>query len=132
MNTSILKISLSALLVLFWIAGSQVLAEDMLLPDRDPQLACELVKHEDALLLDVRSWWEYSLYRFPGAKNISVGDLSERLDEVTQALGGSKEKPIVVYCARGVRASTAKKILQEAGFSRVTNLGGISDWKDCD
>lgn len=112
--------------------GSQILAQDGELPDGDPKLACELVKHDGALLLDVRTWWEYSLYRLPGAKNIWVEDLSKRLDEVEEALGGRRDKAIVVYCTRGVRAGVAKKILQEAGFSRITNLGGISDWKDCD
>jgi rhodanese-related sulfurtransferase/lysophospholipase L1-like esterase len=102
------------------------------LPDRDPLLACELVRNEDALLLDVRTWWEYSVYRIPGARNIWVGDLPKRLDEVNQALGGNRDKPIVVYCTKGMRASKAKEILWEAGFGRVTNLGGISDWRNCD
>lgn len=109
-----------------------VLARDLELPDRDPELACKWVKHEDALLLDVRTWPEYSMYRLPGAKNIWVGELPKRLYEVTQALGGRKDKPIVVYCTKGVRAGEAKKILQDAGFSRITNLGGISDWRDCE
>jgi rhodanese-related sulfurtransferase len=98
-------------------------------PDRNPQLACDWVKHEDALLLDVRTWMEYSAFRLPGARNIWVGELKQRLGELTRVLGGSRDKPIVVYCTMGVRAGEAKKILEEAGFSRVTNLGGISDWK---
>ena len=103
-----------------------------ILPDRDPELACDLVKYEDALLLDVRTWWEFSLYRLPGAKNIWVGDLYKRLNEVSEALGGEKNRAIVVYCTKGVRAEKAKQILMEAGYTRVTNLGGLSDWKDCD
>lgn len=111
---------------------SAAIAQERGLPDRDPGLACELVKNEDALLLDVRTWWEYTVYRLPDSKNIWVSELSERLDEVAEALEGEKNKPIVVYCSKGVRAAEAKKILLEAGFSRVTNLGGVSDWKACD
>jgi rhodanese-related sulfurtransferase len=90
------------------------------------------VKYQDALLLDVRTWWEFSLYRLPGATNIWVEELGERLEEISRALEGKKDRPIVVYCTKGVRAGKAKEILQQAGFTRITNLGGISDWKDCD
>jgi phage shock protein E len=102
------------------------------LPDRDAGLACELVTKEGALLLDVRTAKEFSEVRLPGAKHIWVEDLKKRLDEVDRYTGGERDKPIVVYCARGGRASEAKKILLEAGYGRVTNLGGLSDWKDCE
>jgi len=126
-----LDMRLTAFVLFFSIHLTPLLAEAPSLPDRDPKLACELVEQEDALLLDVRTWWEYSAYRLSGARNIWVGVLSKRLDEVAEALGGKKDKAIVVYCTKGVRAAKAKQILQDAGFSRVTNLGGISDWMDC-
>jgi rhodanese-related sulfurtransferase len=124
-------VKLLAFALSLFISVTTLFAEATALPDRDPRLACELVKHEDALLLDVRTWQEYSAYRLPGARNIWVGELSKRLDEVIEALGGTRDKAIVVYCTKGVRAGKAKQILQDAGFSRVTNLGGISDWRDC-
>ena len=127
-----LDMGLAALVLFLCIHLAPLLAETRILPDRDPQLACELVKHEDALLLDVRTWWEFAAYRLSGARNIWVEDLSKRLDEVAEAVGGRKDKAIVVYCTKGLRAEQAKKILQDAGFSRVTNLGGISDWRDCE
>jgi len=118
--------------VLSLVSLSPAFAQESGLPDRDPGLACELVNNEDALLLDVRTWWEYTVYRLPGSRNIWVSELSDRLDEVTEALEGEMDKPIVVYCSKGVRAAEAKKILLEAGFLRVTNLGGVSDWKACE
>jgi phage shock protein E len=116
-------------LACFW---TRLEAENQSLSDNDPTLACELVKHEGALLLDVRTWWEYSWSHVPGAKNISVDELSNRLGDVDRLLGGKKGRPIVVYCTKGVRAGEAKTILQKAGFTRITNLGGMSDWQDCD
>ena len=98
------------------------------LPDRDPGLACEWVTREGALLLDVRTAKEFSEVRLPGAKHIWVEDLKKRPDEVDRYTGGDRGKPIVVYCAKGGRAGRAKEILLEAGYSRVTNLGGLSDW----
>jgi len=43
-------------------------------------------------------------------------------------VGGDKTKPIVVYCGSGRRAATAKEKLVAAGYTQVTNLGGIADW----
>jgi rhodanese-related sulfurtransferase len=127
-RTNLLRLGLLTFLASLCSAESR----EFITLDRDPDLACQLVKHENALLLDVRTWWEFKLYRLPGAKNIWVGDLSKRLEEVSQVLGGKKDRPIVVYCTKGVRAGEAKKILQEGGFTNVTNLGGIADWTDCD
>lgn len=51
--------------------------------------------------------------------------LSIRMEKLTS---GDKNKPIVVYCKTGTRAARAKTILLEAGYTQVTNLGGIDDW----
>lgn len=57
-----------------------------------------------------------------------MDELAGRLGDVEKLTGGDKHRPIVVYCGVGARAATAKKKLMSAGFSRVTNLGGIEDW----
>jgi phage shock protein E len=98
------------------------------LPDRDGALAKRLVEQEGALLLDVRSGDEYAGGHVPGARNIPHDELEGRLEEVMAAQGGDKNKPIVVYCASGRRSGIAKNILVDAGFARVTNLGGVDDW----
>jgi hydroxyacylglutathione hydrolase len=46
-----------------------------------------------------------------------------RLDEVK----AYKDKEIAVTCKSGVRSSKAVLLLQEAGYSRVSNLGGGMD-----
>ena len=100
------------------------------LPDRDPSLARRLVKEEGALLLDVRSAGEYEAGHLEGAVLIPHDALTERLAEVLEKQGGDKDKPIVLYCGSGRRAGIAKEELKRAGFTRVTNLGGMSDWCD--
>jgi len=97
------------------------------LPDRDPALAHRLVG-EGAVLLDVRTPEEYGERHLDGAVNIPVGDLGGRLSEVEKLTGGDKNKPIVVYCQTGGRAARAKTALVEAGYTQVTNVGGIGDW----
>ncbi|UQA55512.1 rhodanese-like domain-containing protein [Polyangium aurulentum] len=97
------------------------------LPDRDPALARRLVG-EGAVLLDVRTTEEYGERHLDGAVNIPVGDLGGRLAEVEKLTGGDKNKPIVVYCQTGGRSARAKTALVEAGYTQVTNVGGIDDW----
>jgi phage shock protein E len=97
------------------------------LPDRDPQLAKKLVA-EGAVLLDVRTQQEWDDRHLEGANLIPVQELGDRLDEVSQLTGGDESKPIVVYCKSGGRAGRAKEMLTEAGYTQVTNMGGIDDW----
>jgi len=97
------------------------------LPDRDPALAHKLV-NEGAVLLDVRTTEEYSARHLDKAVNISVDDFSAQKSEVEKIKLGEKSKPIVVYCQRGGRAGKAKEMLTKAGYTQVTNLGGIDDW----
>lgn len=97
------------------------------LADRDPALAHKLV-NEGAVLLDVRTTEEYSARHLDKAVNISVDKLSAQMSEVEKLTSGDKTKPIVVYCQAGGRAGRAKEMLTKAGYTQVTNLGGIDDW----
>ena len=97
------------------------------LADRDPQLAKKLVA-AGAVLLDVRTPAEWNERHLDGASLIPVDELDGRLEEVAKLTGGDKNKPIVVYCHSGGRAGRAKKKLLKAGYTQVTNLGGINDW----
>ena len=96
--------------------------------DYDQKMAHKLVKEEGGLLLDVRTLIEYKISSLDGSKRIHVGDLEEKIDQVKEWVGNDMNKPIVVFCAAGVRSARAKKILKKNGFNCVQNLGGISDW----
>ena len=102
------------------------------LADRDPDLAHKLVDEEGALLLDVRSQSEYDGGHAEGAKLIPHGEVPDRVAEIAEMQGGDKTKPIVIYCRSGHRAGIAKQSLLDAGFTNVTNVGGLSDYcPDC-
>ena len=96
--------------------------------DFDSKLAHHLVEKENALLLDVRTLIEHKISNIKGSKRIHVGDIEDNISKIKEWVKNDLEKPIVVYCAAGVRAKRAKKILQDNGFKCVQNLGGISDW----
>ena len=87
--------------------------------------ATHLINREDAMVVDVREPAEYGAGHILGAKNVPlsrVGDAAE--------LARRKEKPLIVYCDSGDRASKALAVLKKQGFSRVVNLsGGLGGWQ---
>jgi Uncharacterized NAD(FAD)-dependent dehydrogenases len=75
------------------------------------------------LLVDVRTQMENSLGTIPGAINIPVDELRERLNELP------KEKDIVLFCAVGLRGYLAWRILAQNGYTNIRNLsGGYKTW----
>jgi rhodanese-related sulfurtransferase len=87
--------------------------------------ATHLINREDAVVVDVREPAEYGAGHILGAKSVPlsrVGDAAE--------LAKRKEKPLIVYCDSGERASKALAVLKKQGFTRVVNLsGGIGGWQ---
>ena len=69
-------------------------------------------------LIDVRTADEYSLGTIRNAINIPVDELRERIHEIPA------DKPIIVFCAIGLRGYIALKILTGRGFKNVRNLSG--------
>jgi len=98
------------------------------LPDRDSALAHRLVEQHGALLLDVRSDAEFTAGHVDGAQNIPHTEIQAELSDIEALVAGDKNAPIVVYCRSGQRSGIAKEVLIKYGYTRVTNLGGMSDW----
>jgi NADPH-dependent 2,4-dienoyl-CoA reductase/sulfur reductase-like enzyme/rhodanese-related sulfurtransferase len=73
--------------------------------------------NESHYLLDVRSPQEFAAGHVPGAVNVSVDELRNRLNELPRDL------TIVVYCQIGMRGYLATRILLQNNF-QVMNLGG--------
>lgn len=72
----------------------------------------------DTVLLDVRTPGEVKWGAIEGNVNIPVDDLRARIGEL------DKNKDVVVYCAVGIRAYIACRILISNGFKNVRNLSG--------
>ncbi|MFB0921358.1 MAG: FAD-dependent oxidoreductase [Oscillospiraceae bacterium] len=70
-------------------------------------------KNADVTLLDVREDAELMAFSIERAKHIPLGKLRSRLGEL------DKSKEIVVFCAIGVRAYNAARILMNNGFENV-------------
>jgi len=76
-----------------------------------------------ARLVDVRTPEEFAGGHLPGAVNIPVQQLSQRMSELDP-----KDKPIVVYCRSGHRSGQAAALLKGAGHAEVHDLGAMSRW----
>lgn len=74
-------------------------------------------------LIDVRTTKEYSAEHAVGAINLALEDIKKGTMPNT-----AKDGVIYLYCRSGKRATEAKTLLEKAGFTRVTNIGGLSDW----
>lgn len=73
-----------------------------------------------ATIVDVRSSGEFSSGSYPKARNIPLDVLGSKLDKL-----GAKDRSVIVYCASGSRSAQATRILKAAGFTDVTNAGGL-------
>ena len=67
-----------------------------------------------------------------GAQRIPRGFLEFAADEATPFHNPAMQKDADIYliCAAGGQAALSGKTLQEMGYQSVTNIGGISGWKD--
>ncbi len=75
-----------------------------------------------AKLYDVRTAEEYNAGHAPGATNWSLQDIeSGRLPDTP------KDTEIFLYCRSGNRSAQASDLLKKAGFTHVTDLGGLTD-----
>lgn len=74
-----------------------------------------------ARLIDVRTPEEFTRGHIPGAINLPLDELRDRLDEVPAG-------DLIVTCQVGLRAHTATRLLMGAGHNVVNLDGGYSTW----
>ncbi len=77
---------------------------------------------ENASVVDVRQPEEFAEGHYPGAVNIPLGEIAQRMEEFK-----NMQTPIIAYCKSGGRSGMAASMLQQAGISEVHNAGGLSD-----
>ena len=88
-----------------------------------PRHALTLIETGDIYVIDVREPSELADGLLPGAHSVPLGRLHLRLSEIPQ-------RPILVYCASGMRSRQAASQLTRAGHREVTNMsGGYLAWK---
>ncbi len=85
----------------------------------------QALSNED-YLLDVRTVEEFSKGSIPGAVNIPLDEIRQRLNEIPV------DKTVYLFCQVGMRGYLASRILMQHGFGDVRSLsGGYRLWDAC-
>ncbi|WP_043264747.1 rhodanese-like domain-containing protein [Streptomyces sp. CT34] len=69
-------------------------------------------------LIDVRNPAEYAEGALPGARNIPLAALLDRIGEL------DPDRPVVLYCRSGNRSVIAAALLEARGFDEVSDVAG--------
>ena len=76
-------------------------------------------QEKGAVILDVRSPGEYQGGHIKNAIHIPVQELGNRINEIKKL-----NKPVIAYCASGMRSSSATSLLKSKGIDAI-NGGGM-------
>ena len=81
------------------------------------------LNRDDVQVVDLRGASEFAGGHVEGAENIFVGTLPQNLSKI------SKDKPVVIYCQGGDRATIGYSLLVRNGFSNVKNYSAsMNEW----
>lgn len=114
------KLILAGLLAIIGIGVGMV----VITPQEAPpaQVANNTTLPEQAVIYDVRTLEEFNVSRVADAKLLPVQEIEAgRLPEV------EKDTPIALYCRSGNRSAHATHLLKKAGFTNITDMGGLGD-----
>ena len=73
-----------------------------------------------ALLVDLRDKEDFQAGHLPGAVNLPLSEMMGERD---------RDRPILLYCYRGIRSLKAAIMLKKAGYTNVRSLGGVNKYR---
>lgn len=88
----------------------------------------ELIKSGKYTVIDVRTKEEYDAGHIKGALNFDYynDDFEEKIESQLK----DKNKPYILYCRSGMRSLYSAQILEDLGYTDVTNMkGGFLAWQ---
>lgn len=89
--------------------------------------AVQLINREKGVVLDVSEVEEYAAGHPGGARNLPLGQLEERLQQVVK----NKTLPLIIVCPTGARARRAETMAKKLGYDRAQALaGGLRAWRE--
>jgi rhodanese-related sulfurtransferase len=88
------------------------------------ELKGKLYNKEELFLIDVREEYEHNEFNIGGIL-IPINTVFEQLEKIP------KNKPVVLYCAKGIRSAIVIQRLEEKyGYNNLINLtGGMYTWR---
>ncbi len=81
------------------------------------------LNRDEIQVIDLRNDTEYKAGHIEGVPHVFIGTLPENLEKI------SKDKPLVIHCQSGDRATIGYSLLKKFGFKNVKNYSGsINEW----
>ena len=96
----------------------------------------EAISHHgtDAIFIDVRDSADIEKTgTVAGAKRIPRGFIEFKADPAMEQFYDAdlkKDSELYLVCGAGGQAALSGKTLKEMGYTNVTNIGGINEWKE--
>lgn len=82
-----------------------------------------MFEHNGIQIVDLRGAAEYNSGHIKGSEHLFVGTILNNLDKI------KKDKPVVIHCQGGDRASIAYSLLAKNGYTNVLNYSaGMNEW----
>jgi rhodanese-related sulfurtransferase len=91
-------------------------------PQMEPREMEGLLRAGKIQLVDLREDHERELCSIPGSVQIRSGELEQSLERL------AKDKPIVLHCKGGGRATRAARMLADKGIHAMNLTGGVLGW----
>ena len=88
-----------------------------------PRQAEALRSNPATLFVDVREADEWQRGHIPGAVLVPKSHLEQEIE----AAVADRDRPLVLYCAGGIRSIFAARTLQEIGYTSVVSMSGGFD-----
>ena len=88
-------------------------------------LAAALKSEDPPQILDVRTRAEWRGGHIPGAINVPLGELEERVEDLPL----DPDRPVVAICLTAHRSIAAWRLLSRHGYDIVQLEGGMLAWK---
>jgi rhodanese-related sulfurtransferase len=123
-----------ALVVLLIITIIAIFIAESLFPgsakdDIDPQAAIQLMNHEHAAIIDIRSKDLFDQGYIIGSIHLPANEVEAGVKRLTKY----KNKPVIIVSTDGQEAGKARAILVKNEFTQVKTLkGGITAWRNAD
>ena len=96
----------------------------MLSYEISPAEAAQVLRENDARLVDVRESWEFATTRIEGSLPMPMGEVATRAHKELEF-----DERLVIVCHRGVRSMSVTAWLRRQGFDKAQSLrGGIDAW----
>ena len=95
----------------------------------DVDSAHRLWQHPDTLVIDVRDHDDYRVEHIPGAVNLPLNELADRVAELPSDL----DTPVLGVCQRGNLSLSGVLFLASLGYRSARSVtGGTNAWVDKD